>query len=208
MAQPLAAPAPRRSQAARRAATRAGLLEATIECLAELGYARTTTTEVCRRAGVSQGALFKHFATKSELVSRAAEHLFAGLVADYRESFARAASERGDRVDAGVRLLASIFAQPRLHAAFELYLAARTDAELARRLRPVTERHAANLRRQARELFPEAALANPDFDAVVDVVVHALQGAAMGGDAVRDAERDARLLQQLTRLARAAFATA
>jgi AcrR family transcriptional regulator len=162
---------------------------------------------VCRRAGVSQGALFKHFATKSELVSRAAEHLFAGLVADYRESFARAA-EHGDRVGAGIRLLASIFAQPRLHAAFELYLAARTDPELAQRLRPVTERHAANLRRQARMLFPEAARANPDFDAVVDVVVHALQGAAMGGDAIRDRARDARLQEQLTRLARAAFATA
>jgi AcrR family transcriptional regulator len=174
-----APPRTRRRQAERRAGTRALLLEATIDCLAELGYARTTTTEVCRQAGVSQGALFKHFATKTELVSRAAEHLFAALVNGYRDAFAEAARE-GDPIEAATRLLAASFRQPRLQAAFELYLAARTDASLAASLRPVADRHAANLRRQARELFPEAAARGGDFETVVDVVVSALQGVAMG----------------------------
>ena len=196
---------PRRSQTERRAGTRALLLEATIGCLAERGYAHTTTTEVCRRAGVSQGALFKHFATKTELVSRAAEHLFAALVAEYRDAFA-AAARHGDPIEAATRLLAETFRQPHLQAAFELYLAARTDASLAVSLRPVVERHDANLRRQARELFPEAAAHSPDFEAVVDVVVSALQGSAMGGAAVRDEARDARQLAYLTRLVRTSFA--
>ena len=64
---------PRRTQAERSAATRALLLEAAIASLASVGWANTTTTEVCRRAGVSQGALFKHFPTKTELLCRAAE---------------------------------------------------------------------------------------------------------------------------------------
>jgi AcrR family transcriptional regulator len=204
-------PAPRtrpgRSQAERSATTRTGLLEATLASLAERGYAHTTTTEVCRRAGVSQGALFKHFATKAELVSRAAEHLFGSLVADYREAFAAAARE-GDPLAAATRLLAASFRQPSLQAAFELYLAARTDPELAASLRPVAERHGANLRRQARELFPEAAARIPEFETVVDVVVSALQGAAMGGAALRDDARDARMLDYLTRLVRTAFAHA
>jgi AcrR family transcriptional regulator len=148
--------------------------------------------------------LFKHFATKAELVSRAAEHLFGSLVADYREAFAAAARE-GDPLAAATRLLAASFRQPSLQAAFELYLAARTDAELAASLRPVAERHGANLRRQARELFPEAA-GRPEFETVVDVVVSALQGAAMGGEALRDEARDARMLDYLTRLVRTAFA--
>jgi len=197
---------PRRTQAERSRTTRAALLQATVDALAELGYARTTTTEVCRRAGVSQGALFKHFPTKAELVSAAAEHLFAALIADYRASFAAAAGE-GDRIAAAAQLLASTFRQPRLQAAHELYLAARTDPELAANLRPVADRHAANLRQQARLLFPEAE-ASPDFEAVIDLVVCALQGAAVGGEALRDDARDERLLAYLTRLARAAFTPA
>jgi AcrR family transcriptional regulator len=194
---------PRRTQAERTRATRTALLEATIGALEELGYARTTTTEACRRAGVSQGALFRHFATKAELVSAAAEHLFAALVADYRRAFEAAAGE-GDRIAAATRLLASIFRQPRLQAAFELYLAARTDAELAASLRPVADRHAANLRREARRLFPEAQ-AGPDFETVIELAMSALQGAAMGGAALRDEARDARLLAYLTRLVRVTF---
>ena len=189
----------------RRATTRARLLDATLDCLARLGHAHTTTTEVCRSAGVSQGALFKHFDTKAALVAAAAEHLFASLVADYRAAFARVADDP-DRPGAATRVLWSIFQQERLHAAFELYVAARTDAELARRLRPVAERHAENLREQARDLFPEAARANPDFEALVSVAVSAMQGAALGGPALRDGARDAQLLAFLERLARAALA--
>src|SRR5258708_3339100 len=46
--------APRRTQAERRATTQARLLDATIECVAELAYHRTTTAEVARRAGLSR----------------------------------------------------------------------------------------------------------------------------------------------------------
>lgn len=195
---------PPRRQAERTASTRARLLDATIAALSESGYARTTTTEVCRRAGVSQGALFKHFPSKTALVCRAAEHLFAALIADFRLAFAAVARE-DDRVAAAVRALWAVFREPRLQAAFELYLAARTDAGLAAALRPVYDHHTENLRREAGALFPEAAAANADFAAIVDLVVSALQGVAMGGEALRDDARDERLLEYVTRLVRAAF---
>jgi AcrR family transcriptional regulator len=202
---PSAAPAAtRRSQATRRADTRRRLLEAAIECLVALGYARTTTTEVCARAGVSQGALFKHFATKAELVSAAAEHLFASLVADYRAAFAARARDT-DRAAAAVELLWSIFQQPRLAAAFELYLAARTDPDLSARLAPVASTHADNLRREARALFPEAARRHPDFEPLIDLVVGALQGEAMA-PTLGDPLRAERLRAYLARLARAVLA--
>jgi AcrR family transcriptional regulator len=191
---------PRRTQSERRAGTRLRLLEAAIECLVALGYARTTTTEVCARAGVSQGALFKHFATKAELVSAAAEHLFASLVAEYRAAFAARAGDP-DRAAAAIDLLWSIFHQPRLAAAFELYLAARTDPELAARLSPVSARHGENLRREARDLFPDAARAHPDFEPLIDVVVGAMQGEAIA-PALGDPARAERVRAYLTRLAR------
>lgn len=195
--------AARRTQAERRATTRQGLLDATIASLIEAGYAGATTTEVCRRAGVSQGALFKHFASKAELVAAAAEHLFETLVDEFERERPGAPS---DRPAAAVQRLWSVFQEPRMHAAFELYNAARTDGDLARTLAPVAARHAANVRAHARSLFPEAS-ARPDFDAVVNVVVSAMQGSAFGDVANADPKRDAALLATLTDLVRRTVAS-
>lgn len=198
-------PPVRRSQAVRRAETRRRLLAATIDCLATAGYAGTTTSQVCARADVSQGALFKHFATKAELLSAAAEQLFADLVTDYRTAFATLAATE-DPSAVAVDVLWDVLHQPRLRAAFELYLAARSERELAERLGPVTQRHSENLRAEARALFPEAAQHNPDFEALVDVIVSAVQGEAIG-PGFGDPRRAGRLRAYLTRLARQALAS-
>jgi len=192
----------RRTQAERRETTRQKLLDATIACLTNLGYARTTTTEVCSRAGVSQGALFKHFPSKIALVSAAAEHLFAALRDQYAAEFG-AVTAKGDRIEAAVRVLWRIMDQPHLHAAFELYLAARTDAELASSLRPVALKHRRNLQQLGRDLFPQAAAAaGDDFDLILGVLIDAMQGAALGGAALRDERRIQRMVRFLIEFAR------
>lgn len=194
--------APRRTQAERRETTRKKLLDATIACLTNVGYAGTTTTEVCSRAGVSQGALFKHFPSKIALVSAAAEHLFDNLRGQYAADFA-AVTAKTDRVETAVRVLWKIMDQPHLHAAFELYLAARTDAELASSLRPVALKHRRNLQQQGRDLFPEAAAAlGDDFDLTLGVLIDAMQGAALGGAALRDERRIQRMVRFLIEFAR------
>src|SRR5437762_7609305 len=65
----------RRSQEERRDATRGAVLDATVECLAERGYAGTTTTRIARRARVSRGALLHYYASKIELLTSAIEHI-------------------------------------------------------------------------------------------------------------------------------------
>jgi AcrR family transcriptional regulator len=190
------APPPRRTQQERRTTTRRGLLDAAIECLVDEGYAGLTTASVCRRAGVSQGALFKHFATKAELVAATAEHLFANLVDTFRAGLPPLDATT-DRAAVVVQQLWTVFQQPRLEAAFELYVAARTDAELARRLAPVSERHAENMRRLAHELFPEAAH-DAGFDAFVDLGISALQGAAISRPLRRADDTQAPMLAALT----------
>ena len=94
-----------------------------------------------------------------------------------------------------------MFESRAIEVAFELYVAARTDRELADQLNPVVARHAANLRAEAVALFPRAA-AHPDFDAILDIVVSTLQGAALaratsGADAARSGRR--RILLELAR---------
>src|SRR5262245_24366442 len=189
-------PKPRRSQTPRGAETRARLPAATQAALVERGYAGTTTTEVCRRAGVSQGALFKHFVSKGELLAATAERLFANLIDAYRDSMPRLVGVE-DRAAAAVQLLWDVFEDARLRAAIELYGAARTGRELAARLAPVAERHGENLRQLARELFPEAAARNPGFDALTAVVVQAIQGATLGSLAAGDRRAFAPMLALL-----------
>jgi AcrR family transcriptional regulator len=192
---------PARPRQARSLATRQRLLDAAIETLVAQGYAALTTTEVCRRAGLSQGALFKHFASKAGLVGALAERLFAALIDDFRTGFGRA-DRPEDRLGAVLEELARSFREPRLLAALELYTAARTDAVLRAQLAPAVARHRANLLREARELFPRAAAARPDFDAIVDSVIGALQGAALAGLVDADAEAARRSLAWLGRVLR------
>ena len=60
----------------RSAETRRRLMDATVACLFERGYAGTTTTEIASRAGVSRGAQLHHFPRKDELVVSALEYVF------------------------------------------------------------------------------------------------------------------------------------
>lgn len=193
-----ALPEPRQ---ARSRATRRRLLRACVDQMAARGLAGTTTTAVCRRAGVSQGALFKHFPTKHALLAAAVEDLFASLIAEFRRGLARVSASE-DRIAAAVRLLWEIMTRPVLHAVFELMVAGRADAELRRALEGVQLRHRENLRTAARELFPRAADAGADFDVTLDVVLSALQGASLGALVLPDAEADARRVACLTELAR------
>jgi AcrR family transcriptional regulator len=75
---------PRRTQAERRAATRTALLEATIECLIDYGYADLTTARVADLAGVSRGAQVHYFANKAALVAAAVDHLAQRRIEEFR----------------------------------------------------------------------------------------------------------------------------
>jgi len=127
---------PRRTNQERSAATRAAILSATIEQLAEHGYKGTTTVEVAQRAGVSRGALVHHFSTRSDLVLSALEYLCERRLKELEAGIA-ALSTTEDRPSAFVDLMWSTFEGPLFVAQLELWMAARTDAELFALLLPL-----------------------------------------------------------------------
>lgn len=202
-AHPVAAARPRRTQQQRREETRRRLLDATITVLVEQGYAQLTTVEVAKRAGVSQGAIFTHFDTKADLLCAAVEHLFPRLIQDYLAGLGGLPGGR-DRVSAAVQLLWIIFQRPELQAAIELYVAARTDPELQAALAAMEGPHRDNLVRVARELFPEAA-SHPEFEAVIELVIDAVQGGAIARVARPDHPALQRMLKVLTRFVHRSF---
>lgn len=200
---PAASPAParRRTQEERSAATQARLLDAAVSCLVELGYGGTTTTVVAGRAGVSRGAQLHHFATRAELVGAAVQHVFAGLTEDYRAAFAGIA-DNPDRVHGAIELLWSIYLQPRHLAALDLYLAARTDAELRAVLTPISARHRDNVLALARAYFPDAAASQPRFDAVIDLILETMLGMVVTRSLHGEQPPEAAVLAEIERLAR------
>jgi AcrR family transcriptional regulator len=195
---------PRRTQEERSAGTQRRILDAALECLADHGYAGTTTTVVAERAGVSRGAQLHHFRTRAELVAAAVQHLFAQLREEYERAFAERAP-RGDRIGVAIDLLWKIFQDPRLAAVLELYVAGRTDADLHAQIAPVAARHYAHVVRLAREFFPQAS-AREHFDDTLDLVLDTLQGMAVR-QLVRPDETDLRrTLKLIKRLAAEAIA--
>src|SRR5580692_4034142 len=70
----------RETQAARSARTRGALLAAARELFAAKGFAATGREEIAERAGVTRGALYHHFASKTDLAAAVVEQLEGELV--------------------------------------------------------------------------------------------------------------------------------
>lgn len=195
-----APPAPQQGRAVR---TRQALVDAAVACLAQHGLAGSSTVAVAKRAGVSQGALFRHFPTKTHLLTAAAQAVLASLVERFVVAVQHTPVVDGeDRLKVGMRSLWTVFTDPALYGVYELFLAARTDPVLQAALDPVLEAHAQTELELARRLFPEAAASRPDFDLLVPGLLTTLRGAAVGVAARPSADAPAELAV-LVALARA-----
>jgi AcrR family transcriptional regulator len=187
-----------RTQAERRASTQAKILDATVEALVHVGYAGASTTEICKRAGVSQGALFRYWPTKGELLADAAKHLLGRVTTAYEQTFA---GRGGVGAREALEGLWETYRLPDLQAAVELYVAARTDPDLAAALARIEPDHRRNLHRIAVEVLDPALVALPGFADFVELALAAVQGAAMSA-AVVDTSHDVVLgaLEQVVNL--------
>ena len=115
----------------RSAETRRRLLDATVACLFERGYAGTTTTEIASRAGVSRGAQLHHFPKKDELVVSALEHVFELRLSEMSAAIAeRPSGSRERRIAMLIDAMWPMFKGPTFCAWLELVVASRTDPAL------------------------------------------------------------------------------
>lgn len=85
----------RRTQGQRSAETQRALLDATIRLLHTSGYARLTTPDIAREAGISRGALNHHFASKEDLLISALEYQLRNVIVEMRDFAERTARSAG-----------------------------------------------------------------------------------------------------------------
>ncbi|GAB3861041.1 TetR/AcrR family transcriptional regulator [Nocardioides maradonensis] len=171
-------PPARRTQAERRATTRARILDATAASLVEKGYAATTVSEVQERAGVARGTLQHHFPTRSELLVAATTHVVDLRLAAFRRAIDAMADDT-DRIGTTVDLAWNDLSGPVFYAAVELWVAARTDPELRANLVAEEER----VFREMRTLYAEALgsdlATDPRAATLVEFTVDFLSGLSM-----------------------------
>ena len=166
----------RRTQAERREHTITALLDATVRCLAERGYAATSTAAVCAEAGVSQGALFRHFPTRQALLVATAEHVAASNVEEFRTTVGSEV-DTVDDVAAVLAHLRAVVLSPANQTWRELLVAARADADLREALHPAREALQARMLDAASDLWGDR-LPVDDLAPVLSVVVNMLDGLA------------------------------
>jgi AcrR family transcriptional regulator len=130
--------------------TQQRLLESTVDCLVEYGWAGTTTTLIAEKAGVSRGAQLHHYPTKAALVLAAVEHLAARRAEEIR---AEAAALPVPQLNQALDLLAGAFTGPLYRAALEVWVAARTDPALRAALVPIEARVGREMHRLAVDLL-------------------------------------------------------
>ena len=182
------------TQQERSRVTQQRLLDATVDCLIEYGWARTTTTLIADRAGVSRGAQLHHYPTKTALVLAAIAHLSQRRAAELTaEAAALRTDSPADRVDHVVDMLAAAFTGPLFVAALELWVAARTDPELRAALLPLEARMGREMHRVAVSLL-DADESRPGVRQAVQATLDLLRGLGVANLLTDDTQRREALL--------------
>src|SRR4051794_9856900 len=181
-------------QEERTRAMRTRLLEATVDCLVERGFAGTSTTLVSERAGVSRGAQLHHFPTKNDLVVAAVEHLTTKR-GDELAAAAAGLPAGPRRTRAVLQMLADHFTGRVFAAALELWVAARTDETLLAAVGPLEQRVGRETHRLTVELLG-ADESVPGTRELVQATLDLVRGLGLASTITDDGRRRGRILDR------------
>ncbi|WP_371223105.1 TetR family transcriptional regulator C-terminal domain-containing protein [Roseovarius sp. 2305UL8-3] len=82
---------------------RLALIEATLDCVAELGIARTSVSTIIERAGLSRGMIHLHFESKDKLLEAAVAHAGITYYAQLDKLLAQAGPSPQETIEAIIR---------------------------------------------------------------------------------------------------------
>jgi AcrR family transcriptional regulator len=189
----------RAPQQERSRATRARLLEAAIDSLAELGWHATTVAVVAERAGVSRGATQHHFRTREDLFLAAVEHVFDARSERIRDEMAGLHDTH-----AVVELVLEIFSGKLFRAALVLWVAAANEPELRSRIVPLEARIGRDVHRMVVDALGVDE-ARPGVRETVQATLDLARGLGLANLLTDDRERRKRIGAQWAALLDAAI---
>lgn len=202
---PVSGERPRRNekgwQAEKSSMTRTAILEATLQCLLELGYANTTTALIANYAGLSRGAMMHHFPSRMSVMSAVVDYLHMLRLSEYRALMAdiddpnRKLTRKA--IKASVAAAWSYVNLPSFFAYQELLSASRTDDELHAMIGPIEKDFENQFLDTAKAVFPHwNRLAR--LEAAHDIVQFLMKGMALSHMSVRKKARAKRVMAYLT----------
>lgn len=154
--------------------TRILILEATIDCLVENGYAALSIREIITKANISRGAMHYHFASKAILVEAVTEYTFFKRMEKFLADYTKPHNRGDDFIHVATDLHWQNV-QSREYAAFlELAVAARTNQTLNQAFQPIAQRYDKVWREEMHKAFPEWQLVYEKLQQANDfaIVVH------------------------------------
>ena len=165
----------RRTQAERRAETRGRIVRAVVESIAELGFQRTTASEITRRAGVTWGAVQHHFGGKDGILAAVLEDSFEHFAAQLAD-VPRAGAPLAERVSRFVDGAWAHFSSPDYRSTFEILLNHTLEEEVGDPPWQTAMFQAWN--RVWSEIFSDVKLSRRDAVALQTFAISALSGIA------------------------------
>ncbi|CDP88020.1 MULTISPECIES: TetR/AcrR family transcriptional regulator [Mycolicibacterium] len=167
-----------RTQQQRREETVARLLDAAIDTIIEVGYAKASAAVIAKRAKVSDGALFRHFPTMSDFMAATA-HEVARRQLELGSKLAAEIPADRPALPAVLTILRDIAGSETNTVWHELLMAARTDEKLRVPLQTVLAEYIDNIYETAKgapgaDQIPEDVLA-----VLLSIVINTFDGAAM-----------------------------
>ena len=122
------------NQAKKKDRNRQTLIDATLDCIAEIGLIQTSVSEIISRAGLSRGMIHLHFGGKDQLVVEAARHASEAYYRVLDENISGTQGDPKRRVEAIIRSDLSEGALNQRDASIwhEFRGAARTKPDIAR----------------------------------------------------------------------------
>jgi AcrR family transcriptional regulator len=184
----------REPQQDRSRATRQRLLEAAIECLAEVGWSGSTVAVVAERAGVSRGAAQHHFPTREDLVTSAVEYVSQERLALLRAAATDLPSGPG-RTQAVVDMIEQCYTGPVFRAAIHLWVAASSDEKLRERVLRLEAQVGRETHRLALDLLGVDE-SQPGVREAVQATLDMARGLGLANLLSDDRKRRARVLAQ------------
>lgn len=175
-------------------ATRRKLLEAAIDCLAELGWTGSTVAVVAERAGVSRGAAQHHFPTREDLVTAALEYVADERIAQLRAHATDLPTGPG-RIQAVIDMIEHMYTGSLFRAALQLWVAALSDEQLRGRVVPLEAHVGRETHRVALELLGADERA-PGVRETVQATLDLARGLALANLLTDDSRRRERVMRR------------